>query len=176
MNARRLTGLLMVVALLSGCSESASEDRPSGPRGIDATVAEARAAVARGERRIAEAAEKAEEAGRPLVLEYFDPRVEACAHLEKETFADPEVVEALGLVTRLRLTRGVDADAFEDRWPDASPPCFAVLGGDGKQRGTLLGAALEAGDFLVFLDWVRGEIDEQPKFDTATGGCACCGE
>jgi hypothetical protein len=176
MNTTCRTGLLLVAALLSGCSEGAPGNRAADPGAIDASVAEARAAVAEGRHRIVEAARGAEAAGRPLVVEYFDPRDEACAHMEKETFADPEVKEALGHVTLLRVTPGVDADAFEDRWPEASPPCFAVLDGHGKQRGALLGAALEAGDFLVFLDWVRGEIDEQPKFETATGGCACCGE
>ena len=153
----RFAILFVSLALLTGCSP-APEPTP-GPFGA--------------------ALDEAARTGRRVVVEYFDADLEGCALMEKETYPDPEVIEAMAGVVHLRMTRGVDADAFEERWPDAFPPSLVVLEPDGtpdgRQIGKRVGTPLAAGDFLFFLDWVTGGIEEEPDFTPEPANCCGCG-
>jgi hypothetical protein len=157
----RTIGLLSLVFLLTACSAEA--DPAAGTPG-DATLPDALAAPLA----------KASETGRSLLVLYTKEGCNCCAHAD-EVLADPEVVEMLGKMEFVRLTKDKDAGEFEKAFADAKAPAFVVYGPDGEPRGPVLNGPFDTGEFLALLDWVVEPDGAQPeliRYEDACGGCA----
>lgn len=97
----------------------------------------------------------ASNADRNVLVEYYSGSCRFCRRMENDVFTSGAVQKALRDVVYVRMTKGVDADAFEMRWRNAKTPSFVVLRPDGRQLGPMVAGALKEGAFLKYVAWAK---------------------
>ena len=102
-------------------------------------------------------------AGRPLMLEYYADWCVSCKEMERYTFADPRVAEALSRFELLQAdVTDNDADdrALLERFGLVGPPAmlFFVPGREGELRSHRLVGFVRAEAFLQVLERVEAQV------------------
>lgn len=160
MQTFKLVWILVIASVLLGCSggdESTSGDQGGAGRSTAPT-----------ETLLTKALAEAKESGRNVVFEYYDPLCATCVNMDRSVIRDEEVQEALGQVVYVRMTKNDDADSFEERWGTPGTPSFVVTTPSGSQVGKIVTGSIEAGDFLMLIDWAASGEGDQPEFKTGS--------
>ena len=151
-----LLSICAVAALAVACGGGDEPAPPPADGGASSTPAE-------GANPLADALAKAAESGKNILVEYYDSTCDTCKKMDQEVFELESVADALGGVVYVRVTKGKDAKAFEQRFGSLPTPSFVVLSAKGEPQGKLLSGSLDEGNFLKLVDWAVAGEGTQPS-------------